>query len=311
MKPIELKERFTLQIKPVKPFNYLYTFWKPSHFYTGLEEHTPTCTWRTFRISKKLLVGAKITDYINYLELKVFSNIELSLEDKNIIIDRVIYSYGLDEKLDVTIKKEYSSKLKKLMKKFKGMRISCPESLYEMAIISLVLQNATINRTIQMFSNLLDNYGKVVKFDGKTLKMFFSPEEMISIKEEDLKEVCRLGYRNKYIIPYSEFFKNNSDEDLMSLSKKDLLSKLQEIKGVGTYTSNILASHVLRSRADVGLDCWNTKIFGKYLFGKEDLSIEKLYNLLEKNYGKDKGIICTYIVEEEYEKQPANPLLGD
>ena len=56
MKSIELKEKFTLKLKPVKPFNYLYTFWKPSHFYTGLEEHTKTCTWRTFRISKKILV---------------------------------------------------------------------------------------------------------------------------------------------------------------------------------------------------------------------------------------------------------------
>lgn len=309
MKTIELKERFSVKIKPIKPFNYLYTFWKPSHFYTGLEEHTKTCTWRTFRISKELLVGARIKDENDFVELTVFSNIELSDEDKKNIIQRVIFSYGLYEKSDIKIKKEYPLKLRKLMRKFKGMKISCPESLYEMSIISLVLQNATINRTIQMFSNLLDNYGKVVKFDDKELKIFFSPEEMLKVPEEELKEVCRLGYRKKYIVPYSEFFYNNSDEFLMRLTKEELLSKLQEIKGVGTYTSNVLASHVLRSKADVGLDCWNTKIFAKYLFDDEGLSIEKLYDLLENNYGDDMGIICTYIIEEEYENKPANPLI--
>lgn len=308
MEPIELKERFNVKIEPSKPFNYLYTFWKPSHFYTGLEKHTKTCTWRSFRISKDLLVGAKIEDKQDHLNLTVYSNITISDENKEKIINRVIRSYGLHEKSDVRNKKNYPKKLKQLIKKFNGMRISCPESLYEMSIISLVLQNATINRTIQMFSNLLDNYGKIIKFDEKILKVFFSPAEMLNVSEEELKEVCRLGYRKKYIVPYSIFFLNNSDEELMSLEKNELLEKLQQIKGVGTYTSNVLASHVLRSKSDVGLDCWNTKIFGKYLFDDENISIENLYIKLEKEYSEDRGIICTYIIEEEYESNPANLL---
>lgn len=310
MEPIKLNEKYSIKIKPIKPFNYLYTFWKPSHFYTGLEEHTKTCTWRTFRISRKLLVGAKIIKNNNDIDLIVFSNTDLSEHDLKKIIQRIVFSYGLNEQFDLEIKKEYPGKLRKLMRKFRGMRISCPESLYEMAIISLVLQNATINRTKQMFSNLLDNYGKVVEFDGRELKMFFSPEEMLDVSEDELKEVCRLGYRKKYIVPFSHFFISNSDEYLMSLPKEELLKKLQEIKGVGTYTSNVLASHVLRSRENVGLDSWNTKIIGSYLFDNEELSIDELYCLLEKNYGKDMGVICTYIIEEEYESHPANPLLS-
>ncbi|MGH3869989.1 MAG: hypothetical protein ACRDSR_00490 [Pseudonocardiaceae bacterium] len=40
-------------------------------------------------------------------------------------------------------------------------------TLFEIAIISLLLQNATVARTTQMMTNLLDHYGRVVTFDGQ------------------------------------------------------------------------------------------------------------------------------------------------
>ena len=306
MEVIMLRERFSKKIKKIKPFNYLFTFWKPSHFYTGLELHSRTCTWRTFRFSKDLLVGAKIIDEINDINIIVYTNIHVNEETQNAVIDRIIYSYGLKESYNVKID---NSLIKNLLKKFEGTRISCPESLYEISIISLVLQNATIKRTVQMLSNLLDNYGKVVEFDNKVLKMFFSPIEMLKINDVDLKETCRLGYRYKYIIPYSEFFCKNTDDYLMSLDQSVLLKEFQKIKGVGPYTSNILASHVLRSKANVGLDCWNTKIIGEFLYDNSNISMDELYFKLNNDFGENMGIICTFIIENTYINNPSTQLI--
>jgi hypothetical protein len=40
---IALQHVQTLSVSVVKPFNCLYTLWKPSHFFTGLEVHSQKC----------------------------------------------------------------------------------------------------------------------------------------------------------------------------------------------------------------------------------------------------------------------------
>jgi hypothetical protein len=52
------------------------------------------------------------------------------------------------------------------------MRPGHPGSLYEYLIIGVVLQNATVKRSVQMFQNLLINFGDVLEFDNKRLLCF-------------------------------------------------------------------------------------------------------------------------------------------
>ena len=44
----------TMRIIVKKPFNFRYTVWKPSHFATGLEQHSKDMSWRTFRVGELL-----------------------------------------------------------------------------------------------------------------------------------------------------------------------------------------------------------------------------------------------------------------
>lgn len=50
----------TLRLPVKQPFNFRYTLWKPSHFATGLEQHSQERSWRTFRVGE-LVCGVVLT----------------------------------------------------------------------------------------------------------------------------------------------------------------------------------------------------------------------------------------------------------
>jgi len=55
---------------------------------------------------------------------------------------------------------ENDTTLSPIMQKWRGMRPGHPSSLYEYLIIGIVLQNATVRRSMQMFKALIEKYGK-------------------------------------------------------------------------------------------------------------------------------------------------------
>lgn len=171
---------------PVKaPFNFRYTLWKPSHFATGLEQHSLDTSWRTFRVGEHLCVVVMRMDNENTLRAEVFSDRGWTGTDHVRLAARLTHSYGLAE--DISVFVDHAATVPQMegpLTALAGMRQSCPENLFEIAIISLLLQNATIARTTQMMTNLLDHYGRVVTFDAVTLKTFFTPAEIAGIDEQ-------------------------------------------------------------------------------------------------------------------------------
>jgi 3-methyladenine DNA glycosylase/8-oxoguanine DNA glycosylase len=79
------------------------------------------------------------------------------------------------------------------------MRVNSGEiGLYTMLQVYVVLQNATIRRTIQMMNNLLEKYEQKVKFDGKEMYVFWTPEVLNKTSEKELRNL-KLGYRAKFL----------------------------------------------------------------------------------------------------------------
>lgn len=309
---ITLKRVRTLSVELAQPFNYLYTLWKPSHFYTGLEVHSGSCSWRTFRLSKEIYTAAKMFVSGNILVAEVFANDELDEERLMQLRGQIIRSYGLNEVYDVP---EQIAEVNKYVKEFFpnlwGTRISCPEDFFEISIISLLLQNTNISRTTTMFRKLIEYYGSLVVFDDVALYSFYSPEDILSVTEEELKESCRLGYRAKYIRNYADFFSTNKESELRKLSKKELLATLETIKGVGTYTSSIVASSALRDTEAIPFDAWNRKILASRLYGTDSADTEALRARIVSDFGKYAGLIAMYVIENEYIDKPVVPLIPD
>jgi 3-methyladenine DNA glycosylase/8-oxoguanine DNA glycosylase len=184
---------------------------------------------------------------------------------------------------------------------------SCPENLFEIAIISLLLQNATVARTTQMMTNLLDHYGQVAEFDGVQLKAFFTPEEVAGVEEATFRERDRLGYRAKYIGRFAEFFRDHDVAD--HADKAELMAEFQTIKGVGPYTAAIIASHAVRDPAALGLDVWNRKLLAKRFLGVDDAEPDVVMAEMTRLVPGYEGLAGLYVIEDAYREQAVVELM--
>src|SRR3990172_2708282 len=127
----------TIEITPTSPFNFDATFHKPDHFTSGDNYWEPGTRWQTW------LYGRKPKQ-----------------ETIDSLIKEIRFRYNLDLDLTDFYKSFKNDKvLAPIIKKWHGMRPGHPSSLYEYLIIGIVLQNATVKRSVQMFRALLENYG--------------------------------------------------------------------------------------------------------------------------------------------------------
>ncbi|GAG66040.1 unnamed protein product, partial [marine sediment metagenome] len=90
------------------------------------------------------------------------------------------------------------SQLGPVINKWRGMKPLNVSSLYEYLIVAIVLQNATVRRSVNMMQALFENYGTLLSYDGKELYCFWEPEVIDEATEKDLRDL-KIGYRAKSI----------------------------------------------------------------------------------------------------------------
>jgi 3-methyladenine DNA glycosylase/8-oxoguanine DNA glycosylase len=300
----------TLRLPVKQPFNFRYTLWKPSHFATGLEQHSQERSWRTFRVGELVCGVVATMDGGDAVWAEVYSDGPWREADRDRLSARLTHSYGLVEDISAFVAlAERVPPIREPLTALAGMRQSCPENLFEIAIISLLLQNATVARTTQMMTNLLDHYGLVAEFDGVTLKAFFTPEEIMGIDEATFRERDRLGYRAKYIGRFVEFFTTHDIDEIDRASKVELMTDFQTIKGVGPYTAAIIASHAVRDPSALGLDVWNRKLLARRFLGVDDAQPEVVMAEMHRLFPGYEGLAGLYVIEDTYRKHPVDELV--
>jgi hypothetical protein len=125
------------------PFNALHTFWKSSHYATGLEAHTESCSWRTFRVSD-LVVGVRLHAEDLTVIADIYTDGDFKPAYREELTRRLISSYGFDE--DQAAFAELASRvpaMREALAALGGMRQSCPEDHFEIAVIAVLLHPAT------------------------------------------------------------------------------------------------------------------------------------------------------------------------
>ncbi len=145
----------TIEISPSVPFCFDATFHKPDHFTSGDNCWEPGIRWQTWAWSGKCL-GLKFQDKGTLvkprLQVDIYADQKLPDPMLASLIDEIKYRYNLD--LDLTDFYKTFGKdvvLGPIIKRWRGMRPGHPSSLYEYLMIGIVLQNATVRRSIQMF----------------------------------------------------------------------------------------------------------------------------------------------------------------
>jgi 3-methyladenine DNA glycosylase/8-oxoguanine DNA glycosylase len=239
--------------------------------------------------------------------VSVYSDRPLRDDERDHILRRVTSSYGLNDDLS-SLNAQLAIKGEGLgVDRVRGMRISCPESVFEIAIISLLLQNTTIARTTQMMRSLLSSYGHRVRFDGVSLRAFFSPAEIASVEEARLRAESRLGYRAKYLPEFAKHFRSDGNVGTPD-SKAHLVQDLELIRGIGPYSAAVIASAALRDPRAVPLDVWNVQILHDALLGSPGRDRDAVLDALTSRFQGLEGLVSLYIIESRFLASPIDPL---
>jgi len=310
-KSIKLKLQKIIKVKPLKPFNFDATFHKPDHFTSGdnlwqLGIRWQTKNWRKIPLGIKFINQRTVTNPL--IEIKIYAKIKLSIEFVKSLVKEIEYSYNLNLDLKDFYKEFKNDKiLGPVLKKWKGMRPGHPSSLYEYLIIGIVLQNASIKRSVQMFQALLLNYGRLLEFDGKKLWCFWNPGDLEKITEDDLRAL-KVGYRAKSIKKLDEqFFQGLINE--MELRKRDREIQREELLnlyGIGPATVWYILFDVFHHWNFFNhISPWEQKIYSKIFFNQNPenpVAVEKLLKYLKK-FGEYKQLAVHYIWEDLFWKR--------
>lgn len=307
---MELKQKEIVVLNPVPPFAFDPTFHKPDHFTSGDNEWRLGIRWQTWRWPAEAGGKALGLKFINAgtekkpkIKVEIFSDKTLSGNYLQSLTEEIFYRYNLD--LDLSgfynqFKKDKT--LGPVIRKWWGMRPGHPSSLYEYLIIGIVLQNATVRRSVQMFKALLENYGELVEFDKKKLWCFWSPGRLTRESEEALRNL-KVGYRAKAIKKIDDYFTAGlvNELDLRKKDRKSQMEELLKLYGVGPATVWYLLFDVFHHWDFFNhISPWEQKIYSKVFFDQDPenpVPVAKLLKRFQK-YGKYKQLAVHYLWED-------------
>jgi len=300
-----------VMLRPTAPFNFDATFHKPDHFTSGDNYWKPGVRWQTWWWKEKnfgLKFKNKGTIEKPKILLTVYAASKLDKKLLDSLVKEIKYRYNLDIDLGDFYKHFSKDKvLSPIIQKWRGMRPGHPSSLYGYLIVGIVLQNATVRRSIQMFKTLLEKYGKPLEFNGKKLWCFWSPGALKNVTEEELRTL-KVGYRAKSIKRIDNHFARGlmDEQELRYKDRETQIKELLKLYGVGPATVWYLLFDVFHHWDFFNhVSPWEQKIYSKLFFNQDPedpVSVEKLLKHFEK-YGDYKQLAVHYIWEDLWWKR--------
>ena len=308
-KILVLNKKTSLNLEPEAPYNFDVNFHKPSHFPSSdnIWEHGrcwATMIWQ----GKKLGLKFENEGLIDKpkIKLTVYSQKELPKEYVKNLIPEIRWRFNFDQDISKFCNRFGSDEfLGSIVRKWKGMKPIAANSLYETLIVYLVLQNATVRRSVQMLENLFNRFGKKVKFDNKVLSTFLEPKEMAKSTEEELRRL-KVGYRAKFFMKITEQFANKVIDEfaLRRASKEHIKKEMQKLYGIGpASTEYLLFEDFYFLDALEKIPPWEQKIMSKLLFNKELVPTGEILNFFKNRYEGYEKLAFHYIWEDLFWKR--------
>lgn len=302
----KLNRCFLLEIVPTKPFHFDSTFYKPGHFPTGDTKWEPGERWQTmFWLGERLGLifedqGTKQTPKVL---VKVFARNDFSSEFLESLKKEIIWRYNLDLDLSVFYKAlQDDLLLRPVFRRFHGLRPMHAGSLYEYLIVAIVLQNATVRRSVSMTQNLFEKYGTLLEFGGGKLWSFWEPKVLADEKEENLRKL-KVGYRAKSLIGVSQSFAQGqiNEEELRQSPVEDQEQTLLSLYGIGPASVGYILFDVFHRWGYLKhISPWEQKIYTHIFFNqnheKKLVPVKKMLKYFDQ-WGPWKNLAVHYVWE--------------
>jgi DNA-3-methyladenine glycosylase II len=283
-----LDKKKSVVLEPKAPYNFDANFHKPSHFPSSdncweKNKYWITMIWKGEKLGLKFENLGTISK--PKIKVNIYSQKELSRKFIEELVPEIRWRFNFDQDISEFCKKFKNDKiLGPVIKKWKGMKPIAANSLYETLIIYLVLQNATVRRSVQMLENLFNKFGKKGELDGKILSTFWEPKEMLKVSEKELRDL-KVGYRAKFFLKISEqFAKKEIDEfSLRQSSKEEIKKEMLKLYGIGPASVEyLLFEDFYFLDALETIPSWEQKIMSRLIFNKKLVPVEKILKFFER-----------------------------
>lgn len=201
-----------------------------------------------------------------------------------------------------TIKNELSQideYLKKSIEFGKGIRI-LKQDLWEIIISFIISANNNIPRIKGIIERISKEYGKEIKYKGKSYYTFPTIQELSKASVDDLKKLG-LGFRDKRIYDTTKLFldgKYNLKEIEDIKDTKKIREILLELPGVGPKVADCILLFGLNRFNVFPIDVWVRRVMNDLYIKNEDetkVKKEEIEILAKTKYAELAGIAQQYL----------------
>jgi 3-methyladenine DNA glycosylase/8-oxoguanine DNA glycosylase len=220
------------------------------------------------------------------------------------LADELVYRYNLLLDLgDFERRFAGDEHLGPVLERWRGMRPMHPGSLYEYLVIAIVLQNATVRRSVQMFEALFARYGERPSFDGASLSVFWEPKVLAAAREDELRAL-KVGYRAVSLRRVSAAVASGEVDErrLRSAPLEEQRDALLGLYGVGPASVGYILVDVFHRLDELShISPWEQKIYSRLLFGTDPdrpVPARRLLELFEERFAGYRALAVHYLWED-------------
>ncbi len=309
--------QYTVELRPIAPFNFDATMFKPAHFPSADNAWQPGTRWQTMRW-QGLALGLKIencgTTNRPRVRLGIWSRGKLDPAFVESVGAEVAYrsSFNFDLAEFYRIGRA-DPQLAPALRRWRGLRPACYTSLYEYLILAIVLQNCTVRRSVSMMQTLLERCGTQLHYDGKTLYCMGAPEEIARVTEDEWR-ACKFGYRAKSIVRVTQAFVEGRIDEiaLRQKSRAEQRAALTSLYGIGPASVDYILSDVFHRWDEIShISPWEQRIYSKLFFDRNPenpVPVDRLFRLFQKRFGAYQVLAVHYIWEDMFWRHRHKPI---
>lgn len=177
-----------------------------------------------------------------------------------------------------------------------GIRIINQEP-FETMISFIISANNQIPRIRKSIEKISENYGEYLgEYKGKNHYSFPNPSELAKVKPEELREIARVGFRDKRIYDTANIVNNRefNIEEAKNMDSIELRKALMELPGIGPKVADCIMLFSFKRSETFPVDVWIKRVMEE-LYLHEETKQKEIGIKAREIFGEYAGFAQQYL----------------
>lgn len=177
-----------------------------------------------------------------------------------------------------------------------GIRILNQEP-FETMISFIISANNQIPRIRKSIEKISENYGEYLgEYKGKNHYSFPNPSELAKVKPEELREIARVGFRDKRIYDTANIINNRefNIEEAKNMDSIELRKALMELPGIGPKVADCIMLFSFKRSETFPVDVWIKRVMEE-LYLHEETKQKEIGIKAREIFGEYAGFAQQYL----------------